>query len=463
MSDGIHANADKEHLHKNGAHASVEAGVFQDLTDPEGVSTNPSLEAWAELKNPRNDPLRALFVMVFLEVSGFALCIPCLAFFAIKELGLRPSELGFIMSANAFSQMVGSWGCGRLSDSVGRKWLLLGSYAWSCMNIGGTAFVYSFTQLLILRMVGGLSGGTTPLCQAYIMDWVPEQRRPGLIGLFGCINGCAFLCGNLLGTVLLVLELERRVIFLIAALLASLATLYGLLTIEESLEPKNRRSLCGANAEGNITPRGTTSDLEAVNIGLVCVWCTRFFLSLGNAIILTMYAFFIDHVFGWTDMHFGAMMVFAGTLFAFLQFAVYPLFGRYGKAGSAASSLVANICGVCGGLVFPFPFFLLHMLAIALLAAAAAFSEPAIPVLVGFFAGEAHLGFGNGVATAFRCAASILGPYLGGVLFEQGVQTMCWAGVAIFCIGVISSVGIALSPTCSEEALAETSLIKPKS
>merc|ERR1719329_511516 len=108
-----------------------------------------------------------------------------------------------VVSCNAASQLLGSWACGRLSDSFGRKWLLLGSFGWSCLNIGFTSIVHNFMQLLILRTLGGLSGGTAPLCQAYIMDTIEKDKRPAFIGLFGFLIGIAFLCGNVCGMLLL--------------------------------------------------------------------------------------------------------------------------------------------------------------------------------------------------------------------------------------------------------------------
>jgi MFS family permease len=444
--------------------AAAADGQRRDESETAGEDGNPSLEAWKDLRKDENAPLRVLYTMVALEVGGFAMCIPVLAFFAIKELGVSPSQLGLVMSANAASQLVGSWTCGRLSDSFGRKWLLLGSFGWSCLNIGLTAFVYSFMQLLVLRTLGGLSGGTNPLCQAYILDWVPEKKRPAFIGLFGFLCGIAFLAGNMLGMCLLLLGVERRSIFLIAAFFASLATLYGVFHIEESLEPKKQRSLWSPREAatdvdelGKVTKLHSeaktkaTSDYEVICVGLVCTWCVRFLHALAGAIMFSTYAFLIDRYFGWSDLHFGALMAIFGLLYALLQFAVYPLFGRFGKSGSAASSGLANICGILGGISLPMPVVWIHFMALFFLTFTGALFEPSVPVLVGLFAGELHLGFGNGVATACRCAASIIGPFLGGILFEKGIHLMCWTGCSFYALGVVGCIGIALSPLASHE------------
>lgn len=402
-------------------------------------SSNPSWEACKDLCKVENGSLRALFTMVVLEVTGFAMCIPVLAFFAIKELGLSPSQLGIVVSANAASQLVGASICGRLSDSFGRRWLLLGSFAWSALNIGALSVAFSFTDFLIMRILAGLSGGTTPLCQAFIMDSVTEDRRPAFLGLFGSLLGVAFMMGNCLGVCLIVLGLERRSIFLVAALFALLATLYGVIRTEESLPPQNRRPLwpikAASDAENpNHSPRAATSDWETVNTGLVCVWVTRFLQAFAFATVFANYAFFIHRVFGWSDFHFGVIMVFAGIISAVLQFAVYPLFGLHGKKGSAAACVVSSISGACACLVFPMPVVLVHLFAIVLFVVAMALFDPAVPVLVSIFVGRSHLGFGNGIAIACRCAASIVGPVTGGILFEKGLESCAGQSVVSTCL-----------------------------
>lgn len=412
----------------------------------------PSVEAWQGLNKDENQPLRALYVMVFLEVGGFAMCLPIISFFAIKELGLTPSQLGFVVSCNAATQLIGAWACGRLSDSVGRRWLLLGSYGWSCLGVGASAFVYNFTQLLVLRTLQGLSGGTLTLSQAYILDWLPQAERPAYIALFGTIVGAAFLCGNVAGLGLLAVGLQRRTIFLVAAFFCLLATLYGCATIKESLDPTKRRPLCGhAEESDESTGKAGESDWEVVGIGLACVWTTRFLQALAWAVMLGTYAFLIDDLFGWSDMHLGAMMAAAGFVYAILQFGVFPLFGQHGQRGLAAALLVASISGVCAALLLPVPLVLPHLLGILLLTCTGALIAPAIPVLVALFAGNRHIGFANGIAQGCEKGAGIVGPIIGGLLYEISVPIMFSFGIVCFIFCAVCSGGAFVSKAPVED------------
>eukprot|EP00929_Paragymnodinium_shiwhaense_P111107 TRINITY_DN7868_c0_g1_i1.p1 TRINITY_DN7868_c0_g1~~TRINITY_DN7868_c0_g1_i1.p1 ORF type:complete len:483 (+),score=99.71 TRINITY_DN7868_c0_g1_i1:166-1614(+) len=452
--------------------------------------TNPSVQAFYGLFKEKNKPLLALYVMVFLEVGGFAMCIPVINFFAIKELGLSPSEVGFVLSANSATQFLGSWLCGRLSDSWGRRGLLLFSFAHSGICIGLTAIVHNFWQLLALRTIQGLSGGTTPLSQSYILDWISKADRPAYLGLFGFCIGVAFLCGNVLGLGLIWLELGRRNIFLVASAFCMMATVYGCFTVAESLPERKRRPLWrSTTAElqssrcfGPETPTPSTaktgalapspssaaspasssawlesSDFAVVGFGLICIWVCRFFNALGNAIMFSTYSFLIDQYFAWSDFHFGGIMATFGLAYALLQFIVYPIFGKRGKLGSAAAVAIASVCGIGAAILFPQKNIPLHFMALALASVTAAFFEPATPVLVGLFAGGRHIGFANGFATACRCAAAIAGPSIGGYLYERGIPLLYAVGGSCYVMCLCASGGIALAPEKEEPAEEEFS------
>merc|ERR1719281_2378763 len=110
--------------------------------------------------------------MLFLEFAGFAMLIPILAFFSIKEIGLGPIEVGWLLSANSVAQFIGAWVAGRVSDSVGRKPVIIFVFLWAALGFAATSFVETFEQLLTVRVVQGLSGGTAALCDVYILDIV---------------------------------------------------------------------------------------------------------------------------------------------------------------------------------------------------------------------------------------------------------------------------------------------------
>jgi hypothetical protein len=69
--------------------------------------------------------LVTLCVVVVIQVLSISMLIPVLPFFAIEELQLGPSQMGIVSSASSAAQLLGSSASGRLSDSIGRRPLLI--------------------------------------------------------------------------------------------------------------------------------------------------------------------------------------------------------------------------------------------------------------------------------------------------------------------------------------------------
>ena len=64
--------------------------------------------------------LPILFTVMFLVMVGFGIIIPVLPFYA-EDLGASPTELGLLMAAYSFMQLLFAPLWGRVSDRIGRK------------------------------------------------------------------------------------------------------------------------------------------------------------------------------------------------------------------------------------------------------------------------------------------------------------------------------------------------------
>lgn len=396
--------------------------------------------------------LRSLFIMSVLEVAGYSMMIPVAPYFAIKELGLDPREFGLVMSAHAMAQLLGASVAGRISDSVGRYPVLLACFAWSSLGLGGTFFVTSFSHLLILRTLQGLSGGTIPVCHAYILDAVPSGERALWMGSFGCATGMSFVGGCALGSVLVWQDVSRRHIFVLAALFGCLATIWGAFTLQESLPKSKRRPFF--SEESNISH----DDFESVGRGLVSVWLVRLLLSLAQGLLFSTYAFLIGDLFGWSDFEFGLALAVTGVLGAALQLMLYPILAQHSKLGSVWSLAIGCACGTVAFLLYPRRSLMVHLFASSAFTASGALVEPAVPTLIGFFAGERHLGFANGMAGSARSAASAFAPLLGGFLYQQSKTYPYQVGVMLFASAALVATSLVHAPELADKSEAESLL-----
>ena len=142
----------------------------------------------------RPSPLLAIFLIVAVDVLGLTIMIPLLPFYA-EKLGATPFQVGWLIGAYAACQLVSGPLLGRLSDSTGRKPLLLVSQAGTFIGFIITAFAPNLVILFLARMIDGATAGNLSLAQAYISDITKPEDRAKSFGVIGIAFGIGFLIG----------------------------------------------------------------------------------------------------------------------------------------------------------------------------------------------------------------------------------------------------------------------------
>lgn len=147
-------------------------------------------------KQPSNLPLTFWIVtlIAFINSVSFTIIIPILYPYA-KEFGLTDFEASLLTTSYALSQFVATPILGRLSDSLGRKLLLI-------ISLVGTVaanLLASFTSVALLlfaaRVLDGLTGGNASIARAVISDTVAPRDRPRAFGLFDAAFRMGFVTG----------------------------------------------------------------------------------------------------------------------------------------------------------------------------------------------------------------------------------------------------------------------------
>lgn len=170
----------------------------------------------------QRSPLLPIFLIVLVDVLGFTIVIPLLAFYA-EKFGASPLVATTLVSVYAVCSLISTPIIGNLSDRFGRKRLLLLSQAGTCLGFLMLAWSHALWMVFLGRILDGVTAGNLSLAQAYISDHTKPENRSKAFGVIGVAFGIGFMFGPGLGGVLG--RYGLHVPFLVAASLSLLSIL----------------------------------------------------------------------------------------------------------------------------------------------------------------------------------------------------------------------------------------------
>ncbi len=159
----------------------------------------------------RPGSLLVVFLTVFVDLLGFGIVLPLLPVYAKRfstdETGFT---LGLLMASFSAMQFLFAPVWGKLSDSIGRRPVLMIGLAGSVVfyalfgvatMVGNyDATLYLALPLLFASRIGaGIAGATISTAQAYIADSTTPEKRPRGMALIGMAFGLGFTLGPLVG------------------------------------------------------------------------------------------------------------------------------------------------------------------------------------------------------------------------------------------------------------------------
>ena len=139
-------------------------------------------------------PLLPIFLIVLVDVLGMTIILPLLPFYA-EHLGASATIVGALISTYAFCQLIAGPVLGRMSDSMGRKPLLIVSQFGTFIGFLVLAFANSLALVFLSRVIDGITAGNLSLAQAYIADVTAPENRARSFGVIGIAFGIGFLIG----------------------------------------------------------------------------------------------------------------------------------------------------------------------------------------------------------------------------------------------------------------------------
>lgn len=379
-------------------------------------------------------PMSLILMTVVLDAMGIGLIFPILPSLLkdVTHAGDGTPYIGLMMALYAAMQFLFAPVLGALSDSRGRRPVLLISLAGAMLNYLVLAFAPSLWLLLLGRVLAGLTGANTAVAAAYISDLSAEDERARRFGLMNAMFGIGFIIGPVLGGVLG--DLWVRLPFLAAAVLTGVNLLLCLLLL-----PETRVSAHRATDLRALNPLRPFRWALAVRGVMPLVLIFFLFSGLGEA-YGTCWALWGNDVFQWNGLWLGLSLGAYGTCQTLAQaFLPGPVTKRLGER----TAILVGIACACAALtVFAIAWQGWMVFAAMPVLALGGVGVPALQSLATRQVRDADQGKFQGLLQSTVSLASVLAP-LGFSNLYLSARSI-WPGAIWLAVAVLHGIGAVL-------------------
>jgi DHA1 family tetracycline resistance protein-like MFS transporter len=362
---------------------------------------------------------------VALDLVGFGIILPVLALYG-ERFGASPTTLGFLVSSFSVAQFVCSPLLGRLSDRIGRRPVIILSLFGTAIGSVITGGATSVWMLFAGRIVDGASGASVSVAQGAVTDVAPPEERAHLLGLLGAAFGVGFVLGPALGG--LAALWGPRVPFFVAAAIAFVNGVVALKRLPETHRP---------GSPSAAPPVGPVVDSAERRRALTRLALVAFVATAAFSAFEATFSLLGERRFDLTESSVFVVFIGIGLLLVAVQGGmVRPVNARFGSVGTLRLALTVNAVGLL--LLAASTTWLLLVPALVLLVVGQGLAAPTLSTLVANQAHDDRRGGALGFQQSAGALARIVGPAMGGALFEHvGVAAPYLVGAAMVAVALL--------------------------
>ncbi|MEL1135529.1 MFS transporter [Desulfitobacterium sp. THU1] len=371
-------------------------------------------------------PMIILILIQFLVMVGFGIVIPILPFL-IKELGGGAFSLGLFMSAYSIMQFFFAPFWGRLSDRIGRRPVLLIGLS----GYGITFFLFGMAGnlplLIAFRALSGMvSSATLPTAMAYLADITEGADRSKSMGMLGAAMGLGMVFGPALGGWLG--HYSFTLPFYFAGTLALLVLPFAWKLLPETLKEPTKESKAKVRLHFGV-----------VRDALFPLFVFGFVLSFTMAMFETTFTLFAAERVGFGPKEMGMVFMIIGIVGVIVQgMLIGKVVKRFGDAKPAKFG--ALLCALAFLWMLWAPNAVLLVLGTMVFMVGNSLMTPTSSSLV---TKNSHnqQGASLGVYQSFGSLGRILGPLIGGGIYELSMNTpyIIGMGTLVLCLIIFGS------------------------
>ncbi|MCG7408318.1 MFS transporter [Paenibacillus sp. ACRRX] len=387
------------------------------------------------MKKPLKEQKTVLLILlsnIFIVFLGVGLIVPVMPSF-MNLMHLSGQSMGYLMAAFAFAQLLMSPLAGRWIDTFGRKkMIVIGLFLFSISEVifGLGTHV---SVLYLSRILGGISGAfIMPGVTAFVADITSVEERPKAMGYISAAISIGFIIGPGIGG--FIAELGVRAPFYFAAGFALITCISSVFILKEPLSKQELKEISLLKKDTSFVTDLKRSIQPQYLIAFIIV----FVLAFGLSAYETVFSLFSDHKFGFTPRDIATIITISSIFGVVVQ--VF-LFGK--MVEKLGEKKLIQICLVAGVVLAVVSTMISGYLAILLVTSfiflAFDLLRPALTTYLSKTA-EKEQGFVAGMNSTYTSLGNIVGPSLGGILFDVNINYPYLFAAVIMFIGLIFTI-----------------------
>ena len=356
--------------------------------------------------NKTNLPIKIIIFTVILDSVGIGIMIPVLPSLMTDVLpGKTVAEAavwgGILASIFAVMQFICGPILGSLSDTFGRRPVILVSLVFMAFDYIIMGLATSVWMLLFGRVLGGITASTHSTAAAYVADISSSEQKAARFGYIGAGFGIGFVLGPIIGGLLG--EIGPRIPFFAAAIVSALNAAACYFLLPESLKNKNVKQFLLRN----INPFNTFKVITKFDS--LKVFLLVFLLySISTAVYAAIWPYFTAERFSWSPGMIGLSLTVYGVCFAFIQgVLVQPTINLIGRYNTVLLGFGTEIVAMVLIAIITNGWFLI---ALTPLASLGVIGQPALTALMSDQVDERNQGSLQGVISSLTALSMIITP-----------------------------------------------------
>ena len=364
------------------------------------------------MDQPPKHNLIFIYLTIFVNIIGFGLVFPLLPAFA-KQFNASDLTIGFLGASFAIAQFIFSPIMGRFSDFFGRKPVIAFSLAGNTLAFLLFGLSDSLIALFIIRFMQGIfSSAALPVANAYVADVTSMKDRTSAMGKLGASLALGFIVGPAMGGLLA--KIDFSLPFFVASGFALLNLLSVIFLLPESLKNRCRFSANHIIQECKLANMVRLKDGLRGNLSFLFILAFLWSFGLSNNQV-SIPLFSIEH-FEIDTVTVGLFFALMGLTSSVTQ---SLLLTRITRRFTERKTIIFGIA-LMGVSLFLIPLAWVPLVMgflMMILAFGSGLSRPVINSLISKGSAGGH-GMVMGTVFAFESFGRILGPLMGGALFN---------------------------------------------